>query len=86
MSPTGDLLVTTIFSVGRFPLELAQGFSHVALALHKARSSIPFGVTSQNSAILQWMEKHIDENNTFVRMIALSKTLLHAISITAFTS
>ena len=45
MSPTGDLLVTLIFVVGRCPRELAQGPSRVALAWHKAGRSTPFGVT-----------------------------------------
>ena len=31
--------------MGRHPLELARGFSHVALASHHTRSSRPFGVT-----------------------------------------
>ena len=35
--------------MGRLALELAQAVSHVALALHKARSSIPLGVTSAQS-------------------------------------
>ena len=34
------------FSTGRFPFELAQRPSRVALASHIARSSTPFGVTS----------------------------------------
>ena len=33
------------FSVGRCPLELAQGLSGVALAWHDAGGSAPFGVT-----------------------------------------
>ena len=33
------------FSSGGWSLELAQGLLHVALALHIARSGIPFGVT-----------------------------------------
>lgn len=37
-SPTGDLFVTPIFS-GRCPLELAQGPSSVALALHETGGS-----------------------------------------------
>ena len=45
MSPTGDLLVTSIFRWGRCPLELAQRPSGVALALHLARRSAPLWVT-----------------------------------------
>ena len=33
------------FFLGRCPLELAQGLSSVALALHEAGGSTPFGVT-----------------------------------------
>ena len=44
MSPTGDLLVTFIFLWGE-SLELAQSLSCVALALHIAGRSTPFGVT-----------------------------------------
>ena len=47
MSPTGDLLVTLIFSVGRCPLELAQGPSRVAPTLHLVGRSTPFGVTAK---------------------------------------
>jgi len=36
------------FSLGRCPLELAQGPSRVALAWHKAGGSTPFGVTSSS--------------------------------------
>ena len=36
------------FSTGRFPFELAQRSSRVALASHTARSSTPLGVTSTN--------------------------------------
>ena len=46
MSPTGALLVTLI-SVGRCPLELAQGPSRVAPTLHLAGRSTPFGVTAK---------------------------------------
>ncbi len=48
MSPTGDLLVTFIFLLGRCPVELAQGPSRVALASHFARGSTPFWVTMQS--------------------------------------
>ena len=45
MSPTGDLLVTLIFVWGWCHLELAQVPTRVALALHTAGRSSPFGVT-----------------------------------------
>ena len=45
MSPTGDLLVTSIFLWGGCLLELAQELPRVALAWHLAGSSTPFGVT-----------------------------------------
>ena len=40
------------FYMGKFPLELAQGFSRVALAWHKAGGCTPFGVTWMSFAKL----------------------------------
>ena len=45
------------FSLGRCPLELAQGPSRVALAWHKAGSSTPFGVTMTFS--WTWLHKFL---------------------------
>ena len=65
MSPTGDLLVTFIFLLGRCPVELAQGPSRVALASHFARGSTPFWVTMQSltevgsKAELAWTDGNI---------------------------
>ena len=50
MSPTGDLLVTTIFLRGGFALGLAQGSSSVTLALHKASCCTPKWVTIELTA------------------------------------
>ena len=47
------------FSLGRYPLELAQGTSCVALASHIARSSTPFGVTEMPS----WLGVNLKSNS-----------------------
>ena len=60
MSPTGDLHVTLIFSLGRSSLELAQGPSRVALAWHDAGSSTPFGVTIFAAMGILWHELIMD--------------------------
>ena len=59
--PTGGLICHIYFSLGRCPLELAQGPSRVALALHLARGSAPFGVTSQREA---QQYRHVSLANT----------------------
>jgi hypothetical protein len=46
MSPTGDLHVTAIFSLGRCRLELAQALLRVALAWHVARRAHPTSLGS----------------------------------------
>ena len=50
------------FSVGRRALELAQRPSHVALALHIARRSAPFGVTTSQQANTYVTDEQIDAN------------------------
>jgi hypothetical protein len=50
MSPTGDLHVTAIFSLGRGRLELAQAVLLVALAWHSTRSSTPNGPRVNHSS------------------------------------
>ena len=79
MSPTGDLLVTFIFCLGKRALELARRPSRVALAWHTAGSSIPFGVTSL---------RHV-RTTRLVCLVCVEKLMLcrlQLVGITAFTS
>jgi hypothetical protein len=74
MSPTGDLLVTFIFLWGRCPLELAQRPPCVALALHLARRSTPFGVTIAREEILAARARVVLPSATSARTTMMEHT------------